>query len=92
MMWLFGFAAGYVLGARAEKEEFDDVVQALRAIRDSEEVRDLIVIVRRHTGQALRGLADVVERRAEASDARATASVVLGADLVDRVRRMIGES
>jgi hypothetical protein len=91
MMWLLGFAAGYVVGARTEKEEFDDIVRSLRAIRDSEEVRDFIVIMRQHTGHALRGLADMVERRADPSSPRATATVVLGADLVNRVRRIVGE-
>ena len=34
---LLAFAAGYVLGARGGSEDFDDVVQAVQAIRQSEE-------------------------------------------------------
>ena len=38
---LIAFAAGYVFGARAGSQDFDDVVQALQAIRESEEFHDL---------------------------------------------------
>ena len=89
MIWLVALASGYVLGARADKEDFDDVVQALRAVLDSEEVHDLVVTVRGHLGHALRNLADIVE---QATSVRATATSVVGADLVDRVRRLVGES
>ena len=92
MIWLVALAAGYVLGARADKEDFDDVVQALRAVLDSEEVHDLVVTVRGHVGHALRNLADIVEQhQAAATSVRATATSVVGADLVDRVRRLVGE-
>jgi hypothetical protein len=37
-MWFLAFAAGYVLGARADKEEFDDVIVAFKAVRDSDVV------------------------------------------------------
>lgn len=92
MIWLMALAAGYVLGARTEKEDFDDVAQALRAVLDSEEVHDLMVTVRGHVGHVLRNLADIVEQHQETSTSvRATATSVIGADLVDRVRRIIGE-
>ena len=38
-----------------------------RALRDSDEVRELLAVVRNHAGQALRGLADLVERGEAAS-------------------------
>jgi hypothetical protein len=91
MKWLLGFAAGYVLGAHGDKEDFGDVARALRAVRDSTEMQELFATVRTHMGHALRGLADVVERNVDESTYRATATTVLGADLVDRVRRMVGE-
>ena len=92
VIWLVALASGYVLGARADKEDFDDVVQALRAVLDSEEVHDLVVTVRGHVGHALRNLADIVEQHQEAATSvRATATSVVGADLVDRVRRLVGE-
>ena len=92
MKWLIGFAAGYVLGARSDKDDFADVVQALRGVRDSEEVRELVAALRLHFGHALRGVADLVERGFDDPPGRATATAVLGADLVDRVRRMAGET
>lgn len=88
-MWFLAFAAGYVLGARTDKEEFADVVQALRAVRDSDEVRELVASVRTHAGHALRGLAELVERGE--SSPRATATSVLGVEVVERVRRLIGD-
>jgi len=92
VIWLVALASGYVLGARADREDFDDVVQALRAVLDSEEVHDLVVAVRGHVGHALRNLADIVEQhQAAATSVRATATSVVGADLVDRVRRLVGE-
>jgi hypothetical protein len=90
-MWVIAFVAGYVLGARTDKEEFDDLIQAARAVRDSEEVHALVASVRSHAGHALRGLAELVEQRTEAAAPRATATSVLGADLVDRVRKLVGE-
>ncbi len=91
MRWVLAFAAGYVLGARAEKEDFNDLVQALRAVRDSDEVRDLVITTRAHVGHVLREMADVVESSRGATSDRATASSVLGAELVERVRRLVGE-
>jgi hypothetical protein len=89
-MWFVAFAAGYVLGARTDKDEFADVVQAFKAVRDSDEVRELVVSLRSHAGHALRGLAELVERRE--SSPRATTTSVLGVEVVERVRRLIGES
>jgi hypothetical protein len=92
VIWLVALATGYVLGARADKEDFDDVMQALRAVLDSEEVHHLLVTVRGHAGHALRNLADIVEQHQESvTSPRATATAVVGADLVDRVRSLIGE-
>jgi len=92
-MWFLAFAAGYVLGARADKEEFDDVIVAFKAVRDSEEVRDLASVVRGHAGQALRALADVVEHGVGAAGATDPAGItVVSSDLVERVRRMMTDS
>jgi hypothetical protein len=88
-MWFVAFTAGYVLGARTDKEDFADVVQALRAVRDSDEVRELVASLRTHAGHALRGLAEAVERRD--SSPRPTAASLLGSDVVERVRRLIGD-
>ena len=91
-MWGRAVATGYVLGARPDTEDFADVNEALRSVRESDEMRELVATVRSHAGHALRGLADLVERRVvdEAPD-RATATSVLGVEMVERVRRIIGE-
>jgi hypothetical protein len=45
---LFGFAVGYVVGARAGSQGLDEVVDALRAVRESEEFRGLLAAVVDH--------------------------------------------
>ncbi len=91
-MWFMAFATGYVLGARTDKEDFADVIEALRSVRESEEMRELVATLRTHAGHALHGLADLVERRAvDDAPIRATATSVLGVEVVERVRRIIGE-
>ena len=75
-------AAGYVVGARAGSDDFDEIVQALQALRDSEEVHDLLRALRSHLGHTLRGLADVVDGT--------KAATVTPQDLVERVRRLVG--
>lgn len=56
---LFGFAVGYILGARAGSESFDRVVEAFREVRDSEEFRAFVEVVRAH----VKGTATVVAER-----------------------------
>ena len=90
MMWLLGFAAGYVLGARADKEEFDDVVQALRASATPRRSATSSSSCGVTPGRPCADFADLVERRTDSPTA-GDSTVVLGADLVDRVRRMIGD-
>jgi hypothetical protein len=84
MKVVLALAAGYVLGARAGAEHFDDVIRSFRAVRDSEEFHDLVGSVRSHAGATLRELASMVERPRAAGDADAPA------DLVDRVRHLAG--
>lgn len=58
---LFGFLVGYVVGARAGSDGFDDVVRAYHDIRRSTEFRNLLDVVRHHS----RGtLARLLERLA----------------------------
>ena len=45
---LFGFAVGYVIGARAGNEGFDDLLRAFSAIRESEEYRGFMASLREH--------------------------------------------
>ena len=45
---LFGFVVGYIVGARAGSQGFDEVVDALRTVRDSEEFQAMVEIARSH--------------------------------------------
>lgn len=48
MSTLFGFIVGYIVGARAGSEGFDRLEQAVRDIRDSEEFRNFLTVLRGH--------------------------------------------
>ena len=51
---LFGFAVGYVIGARAGNEGFDDLLRALSAIRRSEEYQGFMASLREHVFHTVR--------------------------------------
>ena len=82
---LLVFAAGYVMGARAGAESLDDVIDAVHAIRESDEFRDLVSALRAHAADSLRGLATTLENGRDASGARTTPT-----DLLDRVKLIVG--
>ena len=82
---LLVFAAGYVMGARAGGESLDDVIDAVHAIRESDEFHDLVSALRTHAADSLRGLATMMENGREAPGARSTPS-----DLLDRVKLIVG--
>jgi len=81
---LFGFLVGYIVGARAGSEGFDGVVQALRRIRESDEFRGFVQVVRSHARDTASTLA---ARLAEEGGARRTAE-----ELVARARSRAGGS
>jgi hypothetical protein len=56
-----GLAIGWVVGARVLDADYTDVVDALRAVARSEELRDLVHTVRWHASQTLRDMADMLE-------------------------------
>jgi hypothetical protein len=74
------WAVGYVVGAKGGAEDFDDVVQAVKELRDSDEVRQLLSVLRSHLGKLLRSTANMLEEVAGAQPP---------GDLVDRVRLMM---
>jgi hypothetical protein len=75
-------AVGYVIGTRAGGRDLDQLVRALRALRETEEFGDVVWALRSQLGQTLRGLADVLDgHRAPTAGA---------SDLVDQVRSMFG--
>lgn len=86
MGFLLVFAAGYVMGARAGGESLDDVIDAVHAIRESDEFHDLVSAVRVHAADSLRGLASMLETgREQHEDVRTNPS-----DLLDRVKLIVG--
>jgi len=85
MGFLLVFAAGYVMGARAGGETLDEVVDAVHAIRESEEFHDLVTALRSHAAHSLRGLAGMLESGRQATDG----SVSTG-DLLERMRVIAG--
>jgi hypothetical protein len=85
---LLVFAAGYVMGARAGSESLDEVVDAVQAIRESDEFHDLVKALRTHAAHSLQGLASMVENGRGTSDTPGTTTTT--GDLVDRVRLIVG--
>lgn len=59
MSALFGFVVGYITGARAGSEGWGRVEQAIRDIRESDEFRNLVSVLRDH----LRGTVQLVNDR-----------------------------
>jgi hypothetical protein len=82
---LLVFAAGYVMGARAGGESLDDVIDAVHAIRESDEFHDLLAALRTHAADSLRGLATMLDNGRDATAGRSTPS-----DLLDRVKLLVG--
>jgi hypothetical protein len=77
---LLAFAVGYVVGARAGNEGFNEVVDSLKAVRDSEEFHALLTAVRDHAGSTLEELATLVKQGQD------TTSV---SDVLARVRNLV---
>jgi len=86
MGFLLVFAAGYVMGARAGGETLDDVVDAVHAIRESEEFHDLLTALRSHAAHSLRGVAGMLE----AESGTTTVERVSSGDLLERMRLIVG--
>ncbi len=82
---LLVFAAGYVMGSRAGGESLDEVVDAVHAIRESDEFHDFVKAVRTHAAHSLREMAAMVERARERTDEPGAPT-----DLVARVRLIVG--
>lgn len=65
---LFGFAIGYLLGARTGRSGYLEFVQAVQDVRESEEFRSLRSLVRSHAGQTMHALGVWVASEGTASD------------------------
>lgn len=57
---VLAFLVGYAAGARGSTEDFDEVVAAARQVMASQDVKDLVRLVRRHLGVALGDLGGLV--------------------------------
>jgi hypothetical protein len=53
---IFAFVAGYIVGGRAGTEGFDEVVSAVKAVSESQEVADLLTALRSHASHVLQDL------------------------------------
>ncbi len=62
---MFAFAVGYAVGARAGEQGYQEVVDALRAVGESEEFRGLLAALRAHASATLQELSGLL---AEAPD------------------------
>jgi hypothetical protein len=82
---LLVFAAGYVMGSRGNGESLDDVIDAVHAIRESEEFHDFVKAARTHAAHSLRGLATMVESGRERHNEPSPPS-----DLLEKVRLIVG--
>ena len=74
---------GYVIGARTGSKELDQLVDSLRALRETDEFAAVLSAARAHLAHTLRDLADMV-------DGGATGPVE-STDLVDQVRHLVGK-
>jgi hypothetical protein len=82
---VLALAVGYVVGARAGSRDIDQVMQSVRAVRQSEEFADLLAALRSHAGHTLRELASIVE-----GDTTVTDVLPEAGDLVEKVRHLFG--
>lgn len=85
MKVLVALAVGYVVGAHSGRRDLDQVVASVKALRESDELADVVAAVRSHVSHTLRGLADSLERPASGGPQAADG------DLVERVRGIIGQ-
>lgn len=79
---LMAFAVGYVVGARAGEAGFREVVDALKAVRDSDEFAAFVAALRAHLGHTFGDLA------ARLGDDGAPLTMD---DVVARVRQLVNE-
>jgi hypothetical protein len=62
MKLLFGLAVGYVLGARAGRERYEDIVRVARRVAGSQTVQSTAGVLRSQLGSATRGAAQQLGR------------------------------
>jgi hypothetical protein len=83
MQILFSFLIGYFVGAKAGSSQFDEVVEAARAVAESDEFHSLAQSLRAHAAATLHSLGDLLQETPEASAADS---------VLARVRRMMEQT
>ncbi|MGB8652661.1 MAG: hypothetical protein WCD35_18585 [Mycobacteriales bacterium] len=78
---LLAFFVGWTAGAKAGSKGFDEVVDALKTVKESEEFAALVAIARTQLAGSLRELSKLVSGERPAPDP---------VDLLDRVQRLAG--
>lgn len=58
---MLAFAVGYIVGANAGQDGYQDVVESVRAVRESEEFRGLLSALRSHASATFRQLSVLVD-------------------------------
>ena len=73
---------GYVIGARAGSKDLDQLVESLRALRETDEFAAVVSAARAHLARTMRELADLIDGGGRMP--------LDSADLVDQVRHLVG--
>ena len=81
---ILSFAIGYFVGLQTEKKELDDLSEAIKALRESEEFAGVVIAARSHIAHTIRALANAVDGRSALDTGRDRQDDE--ADLVARVR------
>lgn len=76
---LLAFFVGWTVGAKAGAKGFNEVVDACRTVKDSEEFEALVAITRSHAANALAEVSKLLSGET---------SVPAPADLLERVQRL----
>ena len=81
---VLAFAVGYLVGANAGHEGYEEVIESLRAVRASDEFNGLLTALRSHASASLRQLGDLIDEGSgdDASPVR----------LLERVRTLMGRT
>jgi hypothetical protein len=58
---VLAFAVGYFVGANAGQEGYRDVIDALHAVRDSDEFHALVAAVRSHASASFKQLSALID-------------------------------
>ena len=78
---IMAFVAGYYVGGRGGNEGFDEVVGALKALGESQEVEDLLKALRSHASHVLQELGKRLEPEYDGPVSMAT--------ILDRARSFV---